>query len=77
MVGRLVGLVGNAAVQDSVRVRFCGTSTVVVTASMGRGVAVWADVMLLQRLGVKVLDVGAPRFGVKNESAILLRCSCC
>ena len=55
----------------------CGTSTVVVTASMGRGVAVWADVMLLQRLGVKVLDVGAPRFGVKNESAILLRCSCC
>ena len=65
MVGRLVGLVGNAAVQDSVRVRFCGTSTVVVTASMGRGVAIWADVMLLQRLGVK------------NESAILLRCSCC
>ena len=52
VVGRLIGLVGNAAVQDSVRVRFCGTSTVVVTASMGRGVAVWADVMLLQRLGV-------------------------
>ena len=41
------------------------------------GVAVCADLMLLQRLGVKVLDVGAPRFGVKNESTILLRCSCC